>query len=67
MTDSRRRAKQTRSLEDRIAENSAKLKEQASQLPPGAERDAMLKLARIAETGSHLSEWLNSPRLQSPK
>jgi hypothetical protein len=35
-------------------------------LPAGAEREALLKRAGIAETGSHLSDWLRSPGLQRP-
>jgi hypothetical protein len=63
----RRGAKQTHSLEELMAEQAAKLKEQASQLPAGAEREVLLKRARIAETGAHLSDWLRSPGLQPPK
>ncbi|MFB6452561.1 hypothetical protein [Bradyrhizobium tunisiense] len=63
----RRRVKQTRSLEERMAEQAAKLKEQAGELPAGPEREALLKRAKIAETGAHLSDWLTSPGLQSPQ
>ena len=35
MTKHRNRAKQTRSLEERVAEQAAKLKDQASRLPAG--------------------------------
>ncbi|UWU77854.1 hypothetical protein N2603_05125 [Bradyrhizobium huanghuaihaiense] len=66
MTLLRRRVKQTRSLEERMLEQAAQLKEQANQLPPGPEREALLKRARIAETGSHISDWLKSPGLQPP-
>jgi hypothetical protein len=66
MTQYRRRVKQTRSLEERMAEQATKLKEQAAQLLAGAERDALLKRARIAETGAHLSDWVRSPGLQPP-
>ncbi len=62
----RRRVKQTRSLEERMAEQAATLKEQANHLSPGAEREALLKRARIAETGAHLSDWLTSPGLRQP-
>lgn len=62
----RRRVKQVRSLEDRMAEQAARLKDRASQMPPGPERDALLKRARIADTGAHLSQWLSSPGLQPP-
>lgn len=67
MTQPRNRVKQTRSLEERMAEQANKLKERASQLPAGPEREGLLKRARIAETGAHLSDWLTSPGLQPPK
>ncbi|MCK1736632.1 hypothetical protein IVA79_22415 [Bradyrhizobium sp. 138] len=63
----RRRVKQTRSLEERIAEQANKLKERASRLPAGAEREGLLKRARLAEIGSHLTDWLASPGLQRRK
>ncbi|MCP3442254.1 hypothetical protein [Bradyrhizobium sp. CCGUVB14] len=50
-----------------MAEQAAKLKEQASQLPAGAEREALLKQAKIAQTGAHLSDWLRSPGLRPPE
>jgi hypothetical protein len=67
MGEGRRRAKQTRSLEERLAEQAAKLKERAAQLPAGIEREGLLKKARLAETGAHLSDWLSSSGLQAPK
>ncbi|MCK1625899.1 hypothetical protein IVA98_22565 [Bradyrhizobium sp. 160] len=67
MTQHRRRVIQTRSLEERMAEQAAKLKERASQLPAGAEREALLKRARIAQTGASLSDWLRSPGLLPPE
>ncbi|MBR0868497.1 hypothetical protein ACVIWV_008903 [Bradyrhizobium diazoefficiens] len=62
----RRRVKQTRSLEERLAEEAKRLREQANSLPPGIERDHALRKARQAETGSHMSEWLTSPGLKPP-
>jgi hypothetical protein len=35
-------------------------------LPHGPVRDAALRRARQAETGSHMSEWLRSPGLRPP-
>lgn len=67
MTESRRRFKQTRSLEDRLAEHARLLREEAELLPHGPVRDEALRRAREAETGSHLGEWLRSPELQPPK
>lgn len=67
VTQQRRRVKQDRSLEERMAEQAAKLREWAGQLPAGAERESLLKRARIAETGAHLIDWVLSPGLQPPK
>jgi hypothetical protein len=63
----RRRFKQTQSLEERLAGEAKRLREEAKLLPSGAEREALLRRARQAETGSHMSEWLSSPGLQPPK
>jgi hypothetical protein len=62
----RRRVKQTDSLEKRLAAEAERLREEARSLPPGAERDEILRKARQAETGSQMSEWLRSPGLQPP-
>jgi predicted trehalose synthase len=63
----RRRFKQTESLEQRLTEEAAKLRKEAQGTPPGVERERLIKRARQAETASHLSEWLTSPGLQPPK
>jgi hypothetical protein len=63
----RRRFKQTVSLEERLAEEARRLREEAELLPHGPVRDEALRRARQAETGSHMSEWLRSPGLKSPE
>ena len=63
----RRRFKQTASLEERLAQEAARLRQQAKELPPGREREILLRRARQAETGSHITEWLTSPGLQPPR
>lgn len=63
----RRRFKQAQSLEERLSEEAKRLREEARLLPPGAIREALLRKARQAETGSHISGWLRSPELQPPK
>ncbi|MBR1367094.1 hypothetical protein [Bradyrhizobium ottawaense] len=63
----RRRIKQTSSLEERLSEQALRLRDEAKSLPPGIERERAIRKARQAETGAHISEWLNSPGLQSPK
>ena len=39
----------------------------AAKLPPGPERDALLKQARQLDTAIHLNEWVSSPGLRPPK
>jgi hypothetical protein len=63
----RRRFKQKQSLEERLADEAKRLREEAKLLPPGAVREAVLRKARQAETGSHMSEWLRSPGLEPPR
>jgi hypothetical protein len=63
----RRRFEQTQSLEARLAEEAKHLREEAKLLPPSAKRDEMIRKARQAEIGSHLTEWLTSPGLRPPE
>jgi hypothetical protein len=63
----RRRFKQNISLQDRLTAWSKEVRDQADQLPPGPERDDLLKRARQADTAAHLDDWANSAGLQSPK
>ncbi|MGL9622428.1 hypothetical protein QRQ56_31090 [Bradyrhizobium sp. U531] len=67
MSQQRRRVKQTRSLEERMAEQATTLREQANGLTAGAERDSLLRRAKIVESGAHISDWLRLPSLQPPK
>jgi hypothetical protein len=47
-------------------EQAEAARQRASALPPGAERDALIKQARQLETASQMNEWLTSPGLQPP-
>jgi hypothetical protein len=63
----RRRLKQLKSLEERLAEDAKRLREEAKLLPPGYVRELVLRKARQAETGSRVSGWLRSPGLRPPR
>ena len=63
----RRRFTHAQSLEERLAEEAKRLRAEAKLLPPGAARDALIRRARQAEIGSHMSEWLRSPGLRPPE
>lgn len=63
----RRRTRHTATFEERLDEMAAKLKEQARRMPPGKERDILMRRARQAETAAHINAWLTSPGLRSPR
>ena len=63
----RRRSNQVHSLDDRLSGEAKRLRDEAETPPAGQAREAVLRKARQAETGSHVSEWLNSPGLRSPQ
>jgi len=58
--------KQARSLEERLASEAKRLRDEAKLLPAGPVRETLLRKARQAETGLHISEWLRSPGLPPP-
>jgi hypothetical protein len=64
---SRVRFKQTTSLKDRLASFAKDAREKASSLPPGAEKDELLRKAEQAETTARAAAWIDSPGLQPPK
>ncbi|PAY04692.1 hypothetical protein CK489_36415 [Bradyrhizobium sp. UFLA03-84] len=66
MVIKRRRFKQTQSLEERLADEAARLRAKAKTLPSCAEKEALLENARQDDTAAHMSEWLNYPGLQPP-
>jgi len=64
---SKRRRVKSQSLKERLASFAKAVREKAATLPPGIERDDLLRRARRADTASHLDEWVRSPGLQPPK
>jgi hypothetical protein len=67
MSQQRRRFKHTETFEERLAEEAARFRKAAEELPHGTARELLLRRARQAETASHMSDWLSSPGLQPPK
>ena len=63
----RRRFKQPVNLEERLAAEAVRLREEAKLLPPGAVREELIRRARQAEVGADMSAWLRSPGLQPPR
>jgi hypothetical protein len=54
-------------LNQRLAEEVQRLEQEARSVPPGIERDRLIRRARQAETASHINAWLSSPGVQAPK
>jgi hypothetical protein len=63
----RRTVQHTSPLEERLEQLAQHCREKAKTLPPGIERDEMIRKARQAETASHLSQWVASPGLRPPE
>ena len=62
-----RRFVQSVSLQDRLAAFAEEARAKAERLPPGPERNEMLKKIRQADVAAHLHDWANSPGLRPPK
>jgi hypothetical protein len=50
-----------------LVEHAKAAREQAKKLPPGKERERLVRRARQSETASHIDEWLSSPGLRAPQ
>jgi hypothetical protein len=55
------------SLEQLLRAEAKRLHDQAKSLPHGAFKEQLLRKARQAETGSHISASLSSPELRAPR
>jgi hypothetical protein len=62
----RHRDKHASLFDERLKQEAVRDRAQAADLPPGAERDALLRKARQADTAAHIDEWASSPGLRSP-
>jgi hypothetical protein len=61
-----RHFKQIDTLDKRLSGQAQRLRKEGG-TPPGVERDSLIRRARVAETASHMSEWLSSPGLRAPQ
>ena len=51
---------------ERLDQEVQRLQIEAEKLPPGIERDLLLRKARQAETARDVDKWLTSPGLKVP-
>jgi hypothetical protein len=63
----RRSLKRFLTLQDRLSAWAKQVRDRAAELPPGPEREALLKKASQADTAAHLDDWTNSIGLKPPK
>lgn len=62
----RRRVRQERPLEERLALEALRLRETAKTLKPGAKRQSLLRKARETEITASITAWILSPGLKPP-
>ena len=63
----RRRFNNILTFPERLDQEAKRLRTEAAKLPPGVERDELLRKARQAETALHVNDWLSSPGLKAPE
>jgi hypothetical protein len=54
-------------FEAQLDQEAKRLKQAAWRLPPGSERDELMRRARRLNVAAHLNEWMSSPGLQPPR
>jgi hypothetical protein len=63
----RRRFRQELSLKERLLASAREAKDRAALLPPGPERQKLLRDARLLKTTADLDSWISSTGLAPPK
>jgi hypothetical protein len=54
------------SFQARLEAWSKDVRDQAEKLPPGPERDELLRKLSQAHTAAHIDDWTNSPGIEAP-
>lgn len=63
----RRRMKHRISFEARLLQSAQEARDAARQLPPGKQRDLLLRQARASEMAVQIDKWISSPGLRPPE
>ncbi len=63
----RRRFKNILTFPERLDKEIQRLQIEAEKLPPGNEREELLRKARRAETALKIDKWASSPGLRPPE
>jgi hypothetical protein len=62
-----RRFENIRWFPECLEQEAEALQDEARELRPGKEREALLRKARQLKTAAHINEWLTSPWLSPPR
>lgn len=62
----RRRVKHEKSFKDRLIEEATKFRDAAERLPPGTQRELLIKRVQQAERAAEMNDWLSAPGLSPP-
>jgi hypothetical protein len=54
------------SFDQRLAQEALRIQEQVKSMPPGRDRELLVRKARQLKTALHVNEWLSSPGLKTP-
>jgi hypothetical protein len=55
------------SFKSRLLVRAQEARDAARRLPPGRQRDLLLRQARISEMAVQIDQWISSPGLRPPK
>jgi hypothetical protein len=54
------------SLTERLTQLASAARSRADLAPPGPQREALLRAARLSENALQIQKWLSSPGLRAP-
>lgn len=57
----RKRVKHASTFEERLLDAARQARDKARKLPPGKEREVLLRLARDSEAAAQINRWISSP------
>jgi len=63
----RRRVKHETSFEARLLQHAQQARAAAHLLPPGKQREQLLRQARASEMAAQIDRWISSPGLRAPE
>jgi hypothetical protein len=63
----RKRVRHIGSFEERLLGAARQAREEARGLPPGKEREMLLRSARDKEAAAEINRWISSPGLEPPE